>query len=83
MSVTNVMINVTNVTNVTNVKTLVYIFHVLYPSRGSFKIFGENRLQAFVTEKLAFLIVLTYFSSLLRISMFCPIIILQVGELIY
>ena len=52
----------------------------LYPSRASFKIFGENGLEAFVTEKLVFLIVI---SSLIRISMFFLIIILQVSELIY
>lgn len=77
----NVMNALINVTNALNVKTFGFIFRVLYPSRGSFKIFGENVLEAFVTEKLVFLIVVI--SSLLRISMFFLIIILLVSELIY
>ena len=67
-----------NVTNVMNVKTCGFIFRVLYPSRASFKIFGENGLEVFVTEKLVFLIVVL--SSLFRISMFFLIIILQVSD---
>lgn len=46
-----------------------------------FKVFGKNGLEAFVTEKLVFLIVVI--SSLIRISMFFLIIILQVSELIH
>ena len=73
MSVMNVMISVTYAMKV---KTFGFTFRVLYPSRGSFKIFWENGLVAFVTEKLVVI------SSLYRISMFFTIIILQVSELI-